>query len=46
MRIKEGRLVDYNYFDIKEIVREAMTRWRKEKLKLAIAELKRFITQF
>jgi len=46
MRIKEGKLVDYNYYDIKEIVREAMTRWRNEGLKPIIEELKRFITQF
>jgi len=45
MRIKEGRLVDYNYYDIKEIVQEAMTRWKNEGLLLAIQELKNFVAQ-
>ena len=46
MRIKEGRLVDYNYFDIKEIIQEAMTQWKKQNLTLVIQDLKEFVAKF
>lgn len=46
MRIENGRLVDYNYFDLKEIIQEAMTQWKKQKLLLVMEDLKNFVAQF
>ena len=45
MRIEQGKLVDYNYFDLKEIVQEAMTQWRKQKLLGIVNEFKKFIIE-
>ena len=45
MRIENGRLVDYNYYDIKEVVKEAMTQWKKEKHTLTIEGFKKFVAE-
>jgi len=45
MKIINGRLVDYNYFEIKEIVQEAMTYWKSRKLLLVVKEFKEFVNK-
>jgi len=46
MRIEKEKLVDYDYFDIKEIVQEAMTRWKNEGLVNIIGEFKKVVAKF
>ena len=40
MKIKNGRLTDYNYWEIKEIVRSAVWRYTRERLYILIKGLK------
>ena len=46
MRIEKGKLVDYDYFDIKKIVQEIMTQWKKEGRIIIIEEFKRVVAKF
>jgi len=46
MRIEKGKLVDYDYYDIKEIVQEAMARWKNEGRIIIIAEFKKVVAKF
>lgn len=46
MKVENGKLVDYNYYDIKEIIQEAMTQWKKQNLTLVIQDLKEFVAKW